>query len=133
MYTMEQLSTDLNGVLSRMDAAEKRLTAETKKVDGSVGGADLREYQTQLLLKLRAIRVVILASKYVRDTHEGFLTTDTMQKEGSSLEQLRKERDEARSERDLLKKQVDKLNYRVHHLKQHVPVPTPADMKPTLA
>jgi chromosome condensin MukBEF ATPase and DNA-binding subunit MukB len=52
-----------------------------------------------------------------------------MQKEGSSLEQLRKERDEARSERDVLKKQVDKLNYRVHHLKQHVPVPSPADME----
>lgn len=52
-----------------------------------------------------------------------------MQKEGSSLEQLRKERDEARCERDVLKKQVDKLNYRVHHLKQHVPMPSPADMK----
>ncbi|KAG1705336.1 hypothetical protein DVH05_004267 [Phytophthora capsici] len=108
--TLEQVNTDLNDVLNRMDAAEQRLAAEAKKVEGPVGGADLREYQTQLLLKLRAIR-------------------DTMQKEGSSLEQLRKERDEARSERDLLQKQVDKLNYRVHHLKQHVPVPTPADMK----
>ncbi|KAF1781516.1 hypothetical protein GQ600_1334 [Phytophthora cactorum] len=100
----------LQNVLNRMDAAEKRLAAEAKQVDGPVGGADLREYQTQLLLKLRAIR-------------------DTMLKEGSSLEQLRKERDVARSERDALKKQVDKLNYRVHHLKQHVPVPSPADMK----
>lgn len=53
--------------------------------------------------------------------------TDTMQKEGSSIEQLRKERDEARAERDAFKKQVDKLNYRILHLKQHVPVPSPAD------
>jgi cell division protein FtsB len=52
-----------------------------------------------------------------------------MQKEGSSVEQLRKERDEARAERDALKKQVDKLNYRVLHLKQHVAVPTPADFE----
>lgn len=43
-------------VLNRMDAVEKRLAVETKKVDGPVGGADLREYQTKLLLKLRAIR-----------------------------------------------------------------------------
>ncbi|KAI9998130.1 hypothetical protein PInf_002464 [Phytophthora infestans] len=107
--TLDQVNTDLTKVLNRMDAVEKRLTAETKKVDGPVGGADLREYQTQLLLKLRDIR-------------------DTMLKEGSSLEQLRKERDEARSERDTLKKQVDKLNYRVHHLKQHVPVPSPTDL-----
>ncbi|EGZ24859.1 hypothetical protein PHYSODRAFT_359351, partial [Phytophthora sojae] len=107
---LDQVNSDLNNVLGRMDAVEKRLAAEAKQVDGPVGGADLREYQTQLLLKLRAIR-------------------DTMQKEGSSLEQLRKERDEARSERDALKKQVDKLNYRVHHLKQHVPVPSPADMQ----
>ncbi|KAI9922715.1 hypothetical protein PsorP6_001483 [Peronosclerospora sorghi] len=34
-----------------------------------------------------------------------------MHKEGSSLEVLRKERDDARSERDALKKQVDKLTY----------------------
>ncbi|KAG7391592.1 hypothetical protein PHYPSEUDO_004094 [Phytophthora pseudosyringae] len=100
----------LQNVMDRMSVVEKRVAAEAKQVDGPVGGADLREYQTQLLLKLRAIR-------------------DTMQKEGSSLEQLRKERDEARSERDTLKKQVDKLNYRVLHLKQHVPEPTPADMK----
>ncbi|POM65105.1 Hypothetical protein PHPALM_19237, partial [Phytophthora palmivora] len=100
---LPELTLPLQNVLSRMDAAEKRVAVETKKVDGPVGGADLREYQTQLLLKLRAIR-------------------DTMQKEGSSLEQLRKERDEARIERDALKKQVDKLNYRVQHLKQHVPV-----------
>ncbi|RLN56013.1 hypothetical protein BBJ29_007214 [Phytophthora kernoviae] len=97
-------------VIDRMDAVEKRLATEAKKLDGPVGGADLREYQTQLLLQLRAIR-------------------DTMQKEGSSVEQLRKERDEARNERDVLQKQVDKLNYRVHHLKQHVPVPTAVDMQ----
>lgn len=47
---------------------------------------------------------------------------DTMKQEGSSLEQLRQERDEARSEAEALKKQVSKLNYRVHHLKQHVQV-----------
>ena len=52
-----------------------------------------------------------------------------MQKEESSLDQLRKERDDARIERDALQKQVDKLNYRVHHLKQHVPVPSATDMK----
>lgn len=97
-------------MVSRMDVAEKRLAAEAKKADGPVAGADLREYQTQLLLKLRAIR-------------------DTMQKEGSSVEQLKKERDEARQERDALQKQVAKLNYRVHHLKQHVPVPQPEDME----
>lgn len=49
---------------------------------------------------------------------------DTMKAEGSSVDQLRKERDEARAERDALQKQVAKLNYRVQHLKQHVPVPT---------
>ncbi|RLN93113.1 hypothetical protein BBJ28_00008289 [Nothophytophthora sp. Chile5] len=96
-------------VLARMNSVEKRLAVDAKEVDGPVGGADLREYQTQLLLRLRAIR-------------------DTMASEGSSVEQLRKERDEARSERDALQKQVAKLNYRVGHLKQHVPVPTPADM-----
>lgn len=57
------------------------------------------------------------------------LPADSMHSEGSSLEQLRKERDEARSERDALQKQVDKLNYRVLHLTQHVPVPSPADMQ----
>ncbi|KAE8887441.1 hypothetical protein PF005_g17025 [Phytophthora fragariae] len=105
---LDQVNSDLNNVLSRMDVVEKRLATEAKQVDGPVGGADLREYQTQLLL--RAIR-------------------DSMHSEGSSLEQLRKERDEARSERDALKKQVDKLNYRVLHLTQHVPVPSPADMQ----
>lgn len=45
-----------------------------------------------------------------------------MHEEGSSLEQLRKERDEARSEAAALKKQVAKLDYRVQHLKQHVRV-----------
>ncbi|CAH0487792.1 hypothetical protein KXD40_000806 [Peronospora effusa] len=107
---LDQINMDLNNVLNRMDVIETRLADEIKQVDGPVGGANLREYQTQLLLKLRAIR-------------------DSMQKEGSSLEQLRKERDDARIERDALKKQVDKLNYRVHHLKQHVPVPSPTDMK----
>ncbi|KAG2519215.1 hypothetical protein JM18_007628 [Phytophthora kernoviae] len=107
---MDQVNSDLSNVIDRIDAVEKRLATEAKKLDGPVGGADLREYQTQLLLQLRAIR-------------------DTMQKEGSSVEQLRKERDEARNERDVLQKQVDKLNYRVHHLKQHVPVPTAANMQ----
>ncbi|KAG6579874.1 uncharacterized protein IUM83_11437 [Phytophthora cinnamomi] len=107
---LDQVNSDLNSVLSRMDAVEKRLAAEQTQLDGPVGGADLREYQTQLLLKLRAIR-------------------DTMQREGSSLEQLRQERDAARSERDALQKQVDKLHYRVQHLKQHVPVPSPAAMQ----
>ncbi|KAL4160854.1 hypothetical protein PRNP1_001412 [Phytophthora ramorum] len=107
--TLDQVNTDLNNVVSRMDIVEKRLAVEAKQVDGPVGGADLREYQTYMLLKLRAIK-------------------DTMEKEGSSLEQLRKERDVARAERDDLHKQVNKLNYRVQHLKQHVPMPSPADM-----
>lgn len=47
-----------------------------------------------------------------------------MNQEGSSVEQLRKERDEARTEAEALKKQVAKLNYRMHHLKQHVSVDT---------
>ncbi|CAI5720766.1 unnamed protein product [Peronospora destructor] len=109
--SLDQVNTDLNNVQNRMDVIEARLADEMKQVDGPVGSTDLREYQTQLLLKLRAIR-------------------DSMQKEGSSLEQLRKERDDARIERDALKNQVDRLSYRVHHLKQHVPVPSPADMKP---
>ena len=43
-----------------------------------------------------------------------------MQKEESCLAQLRQERDDARRERDALQTQVAKLQYRVHHLKQHV-------------
>ncbi|TDH70957.1 hypothetical protein CCR75_002917 [Bremia lactucae] len=109
-YDLEQVHKDLNSVMSRMDSMEKRVETELKQVDGPVSGADLREFQMQQLVKLRAIR-------------------ETMQKEGSSLEQLRKERDEARSERDALLKQVNKLNYRVQHLKKHVPVPLSADMK----
>lgn len=50
------MTSPLQNVLSRMDVVEKRLATEAKQVDGPVGGADLREYQTQLLLKLRAIR-----------------------------------------------------------------------------
>ncbi|DBA02585.1 TPA: hypothetical protein N0F65_011957 [Lagenidium giganteum] len=101
--SLEQLSASLANVLSRLDTAETKLTTDAKKVDGPVGGVELREYQLQILARLRDIR-------------------DTMAKEGSSVEQLRKERDEARAERDALQKQVTKLNYRVHHLKQHVTV-----------
>ncbi|RLN98372.1 hypothetical protein BBJ28_00019932 [Nothophytophthora sp. Chile5] len=101
----------MQDVLARMDSVEKRLAVDAKEVDGPVGGADLREYQTQLLLRLRAIR-----------------GASPVRYRGSSVEQLRKERNEARSERDALQKQVAKLNYRVGHLKQHMPVPTPADM-----
>lgn len=50
-----------------------------------------------------------------------------MTAEGSSLEQLRAERDAARSEAAALKQQVTKLNYRVEHLKQHVRVEPPAN------
>lgn len=50
-----------------------------------------------------------------------------MKAEGSSIDQLRKERDAALAERDALQKQVAKLNYRVQHIKQHVPVPTHMD------
>ncbi|CAH0482308.1 unnamed protein product [Peronospora belbahrii] len=110
LKAMDQINTELKNVQNRMDVVEKRLAAETKQVDGPVGGTDLREYQTQMLLKLRTIR-------------------DTMQKEGSSLERMREERDEARHECSALRKEVEKLNYRVHHLKQHVPVPSSATMK----
>ncbi|CAI5736350.1 unnamed protein product [Hyaloperonospora brassicae] len=99
--TLDQVETDLNDVLHRMDIVEQRLAADAKREDGPVGPADLGAYQRQLLLKLRSIR-------------------DTMQKEESCLEQLRQERDDARRERDALQTQVAKLQYRVHHLKQHV-------------
>lgn len=54
------------------------------------------------------------------------LLADTMNAEGSSLEQLRTERDAARSEAAALRTQVSKLNYRVEHLKQHVRVEEPS-------
>uniref|UniRef100_K3WDX7 Uncharacterized protein n=1 Tax=Globisporangium ultimum (strain ATCC 200006 / CBS 805.95 / DAOM BR144) TaxID=431595 RepID=K3WDX7_GLOUD len=101
--SLEQVNADLTNVLGRLDQVEKKLAAEGKQVDGPVGGVELREYQLQVLARLRQIR-------------------DTMNQEGSSLEQLRKERDDARSEAEALKKQVAKLNYRVQHLKQHVQV-----------
>ncbi|CEG42723.1 uncharacterized protein PHALS_12975 [Plasmopara halstedii] len=107
---LEQVYSDLGNVLDRIDSVEKQMSVKLKEVDGPVGGTDLQEFQKEMLVKLRAIR-------------------DKMFEEGSSLEQLRKERDMARSERDALVKQVDKLNYRVQHLKQHVSVPSPADMK----
>jgi hypothetical protein len=43
-----------------------------------------------------------------------------MNQEGSSLEKIRQEKDQAVQERDELKKQVAKLEYRILHLKQHV-------------
>ncbi|KAJ8552269.1 hypothetical protein ON010_g10275 [Phytophthora cinnamomi] len=55
-FSLPSWASPLQSVLSRMDAVEKRLAAEQTQLDGPVGGADLREYQTQLLLKLRAIR-----------------------------------------------------------------------------
>ncbi|KAJ0395529.1 hypothetical protein P43SY_001276 [Pythium insidiosum] len=99
--SLEKMNDELSSVLSRMEQVEKKLQVDATKVDGPVGGVELRDYQLQVLARLRQIR-------------------DMMAKEGSSIEQLRKERDEARAERDSLQKQVAKLNYRVHHLKQHV-------------
>uniref|UniRef100_M4C511 Uncharacterized protein n=1 Tax=Hyaloperonospora arabidopsidis (strain Emoy2) TaxID=559515 RepID=M4C511_HYAAE len=101
LQALDQVGTDLHDLLHRIDIVEQRVKEEVKHVDGPVGTADLRGYQKQLLLKLRAIR-------------------DTMQKDESCLDQLRKERDDARRERDALQTQVVKLTYRVHHLKQHV-------------
>ncbi|DAZ97225.1 TPA: hypothetical protein N0F65_010387 [Lagenidium giganteum] len=90
-------------VLDRFEQVEKKLAASEKKSEGAVSGVELREYQLKMLARLRHIR-------------------DTMEKEGSSLDQLRQERDEARKERDALQVQVNKLNYRVEHLKRHVVV-----------
>uniref|UniRef100_A0AAV1TZY3 Uncharacterized protein n=1 Tax=Peronospora matthiolae TaxID=2874970 RepID=A0AAV1TZY3_9STRA len=99
---LDQVSMDLDDLLHRTDIVEQRVKEEVKQhVDGPVGPADLRGYQEQLLLKLRAIR-------------------DTMQKDDPCLDQVREERDDARRERDALQTQVAKLTYRVHHLKQHV-------------
>ena len=131
-----------------MDIVEQRLAADVQCVDGPVATADLCAYQRQLLLKLRSIRGT-RSSAFVRhcyclfcirairsqrsmvrsgahqEIHGGrdvmwLWLVDTMQKEESCLEQLRQERDDARRERDALQTQVAKLQYRVHHLKQHV-------------
>ncbi|GAB9474732.1 hypothetical protein Gpo141_00011850 [Globisporangium polare] len=101
--SLGSVDAELTNVLERLSQVEKKVAAEAKQVDGPVGGVELRDYQLQVLARLRQIR-------------------NTMNQEGSSVEQLRKERDEARTEAEALKKQVAKLNYRVHHLKQHVSV-----------
>ncbi|TYZ62963.1 hypothetical protein PybrP1_008101 [[Pythium] brassicae (nom. inval.)] len=101
-------NAELSNVAARLSQVEAQLAADAARIDGPVGGVELRAYQQQVLARLRQIR-------------------DTMNAEGSSLEQLRAERDAARSEAATLKQQVAKLSYRVEHLKQHVRVEPPAN------
>ena len=83
-----------------MSSIEERLT----KVEVSLGGnattttnVDLKEYQTQLLIKLKCIRQAMTA-------------------EGGDIVQIKEERDKLALENAKQKKEIDKLNYRVKHL-----------------
>lgn len=46
----------LQNVLERLNHVEKKVAAEAKQVDGPVGGVELRDYQLQVLARLRQVR-----------------------------------------------------------------------------
>lgn len=46
----------LQNVLERLSQVEKKVAAKGQQVDGPVGGVELRDYQLQVLARLRQIR-----------------------------------------------------------------------------
>lgn len=49
-------------MLERLIQVEKTVATAAKRVDGPVGGVELREYQLQVLARLRQIRGAFLIS-----------------------------------------------------------------------
>lgn len=86
---------------AKMSSIEERLTKVEETLVGSNSSStpnvDLKEYQAQLLIKLKGIR-------------------EAMTAEGGDIVQIKEERDKLAIENTKQKKESDKLNYRIKHL-----------------
>ena len=91
---MDQANAKISSIEERLTKVEASLVGSNSS---STTNIDLKEYQTQLLIKLKGIRQAMTA-------------------EGGDIVQIKEERDKLAIENAKQKKEIDKLNYRIKHL-----------------